>query len=238
MLLGRLEGESLRRLWPEVAAAIVLLAAWAGAASEEKIFIKEWRGQLQRLSLGKWYNWFEVPPQFLAKDCSLQDPRSVQHARRLTKRRPPAEHWLCASRWDGTLHPTVHFYSALGTEPHLAEFTDLWHARVETERPRKAQDAESTASQAAVGRGWGGGGGKRPWNPGRASIPRKLRLFLGGKPKGGRWGACGVRNWKLGRGFGGLNGPGPRWSTKRICDLWRRFQAQVGEVNGILSQRR
>ena len=74
MLLGRLEGESLRRLWPEVAAAIVLLAAWAGAASEEKIFMKEWRGKLQRLSLGKWYNWFEVPPQFLAKDCSALGP--------------------------------------------------------------------------------------------------------------------------------------------------------------------
>ncbi|CAN0553291.1 unnamed protein product [Rangifer tarandus platyrhynchus] len=102
------------------------------------------------------------------------------------------EHWLCASRWDGTLHPTVHFYSALGTEPHLAEFTELWHARVETERPRKAQDAESTASQAAEE--WRGGGGKRPWNPGRASIPRKPRVFLGGKSKGGRWGACGFRN--------------------------------------------
>ena len=58
-------------------------------------------------------------------------------------RGPPAEHWLCASRWDGTLHPTVHFYSALGTEPHLAEFTELWHARVERRRDRGRRKMQS-----------------------------------------------------------------------------------------------
>lgn len=105
----------------------------------------------------------------------------MQHARRLTKRRPPAEHWLCASRSDGTLHPTVHFYSALGTEPHLAKFTELWHARVETERPRKAQDVESTASQAAGG--WGDGGGKEALEPRKGLDSSKTSRISGREVK-------------------------------------------------------
>ena len=66
----------------------------------------------------------------------------MQHAGRLTKGGPSAEHWLCASRWDGTLHPTVHFYSALGTEPHLAEFTELWHPE---NRENRVEDAGAEA---------------------------------------------------------------------------------------------
>ena len=106
----------------------------------------------------------------------------MQHAGRLTKGGPSAEHWLCASRWDGTLHPTVHFYSALGTEPHLAEFTELWHARVERRRDRGRRKMQSQQPHRPLrgGGGWGGGA-DRPWNPGKASRDSSKTSRISGR---------------------------------------------------------